>query len=92
MWLESSTSAGGAAPPTPGETDTSKRDVLAKGTAAIDDGSSITLGQKSFARVNSPTSATWTNTGANTLNCAAKDSSLLGDNSLYVDLGYTFTP
>lgn len=126
VWLESSTSAGGAAPPTPGETDTSKREVLAKGTAAIDDGSSITLGQRSFARVNSQQGATltigaklhsdakgkecemsrthayrfnpktnlgeWTNTGANTLNCAAKDSALLGDNSLDVDLGYTFTP
>lgn len=126
VWLESSTSAGGAAPPTPGETDTSKREVLAKGTAAIDDGSSITLGQKSFARVNSQQGVTltigaklhsdakgkecemtrthsyrfnpktnvgeWTNTGANTLNCAAKDSSFFGDNSLDVDLGYTFTP
>ncbi len=34
----------------------------------------------------------WTNTGANTLNCAAKDSAFLGDNSLDIDLGYTFTP
>lgn len=126
VWLESSTSAGGAAPPTPGQTDTSKREILAKGTAAIDDGSSITLGQKSFARVDSQQGVTltigaklhsdakgkecemtrthsyrfnpktnvgeWTNTGANTLNCAAKDTSLLGDNSLDVDLGYTFTP
>jgi len=126
VWLESSTSSGGAAPPTPGETDTSKREILAKGTAAINDDSAITLGQKSFARVNSQQGATltigaklhsdakgkecemtrthayrfnpktnvgeWTNTGANTLNCAAKDSSLLGDNSLDVDLGYTFTP
>ena len=126
VWLESSTSSGGAAPPTPGETDTSKREVLAKGTAAINDGAAITLGQKSFARVNSQQGATltigakmhsdakgkecemtrthayrfnpktnvgeWTNTGANTLNCAAKDSSFLGDNSLDVDLAYTFTP
>ena len=126
VWLESSTSAGGAAPPTPGETDTSKREVIAKGTAAIDDGSSITLGQKSFARVDSQQGVTltigaklhsdakgkecemtrthsyrfnpktnlgeWTNTGANTLNCAAKDTSFFGDNSLDVDLGYTFTP
>ncbi len=126
VWLESSTSSGGAAPPTPGEKDTSRREILAKGTAAIDDGAAITLGQKSFARVNGQQGATltigaklhsdakgkecemvrthayrfnpktnvgeWTNTGANTLNCAAKDSSLLGDNSLDVDLGYTFTP
>ena len=126
VWLESSTSSGGAAPPTPGEKDTSRREILAKGTAAIDDGAAITLGQKSFARVNGQQGATltigaklhsdakgkecemvrthayrfnpktnvgeWTNTGANTLNCAAKDCSLLGDNSLDVDLGYTFTP
>jgi hypothetical protein len=126
VWLESSTSSGGAAPPTPGETDTSKREVLAKGTAAINDDSTVTLGQKSFARVNSQQGATltigakvhsdakgkecemtrthayrfnpktnvgeWTNTGANTLNCAVKDSAFLGDNSLDVDLGYTFTP
>jgi hypothetical protein len=126
VWLESSASTGGAAPPTPGETDTSKREILAKGTAAINDDSSVVLGQKSFARVNSQQGATitvgaklhsdakgkecemtrthayrfnpktnvgvWTNVGANTLNCAAKDSSFLGDNSLDVDLAYTFTP
>lgn len=34
----------------------------------------------------------WTNIGANTLNCTAKDSSFLGDNSLDVDLVYTFAP
>lgn len=126
LWLESSTSSGGAAPPTPGEKDKTAREILAKGTTAINDGSAITLGLKSFARVNSQQGATltigaklhsdakgkecemtrthayrfnpktnvgeWTNTGANTLNCAAKDSSLLGDNGLDVDLAYTFTP
>lgn len=34
----------------------------------------------------------WTNTGDNTLNCAAKDSAAFGDNSLDVDLAYTSTP
>ncbi len=34
----------------------------------------------------------WTNTGDNTLNCAASDSALLGNNSLDVDLQYAFTP
>lgn len=126
VWMESSASQGGAVPATPGETDTSRREILAKGTAAINDNDDITIGQKTYGRVNSQQGATitvgaklhsdakgkecemtrthtyrfnpktnigeWTNTGANTLNCAAKDSSLLGDNSLDVDLVYTFTP
>ncbi|MBX3258560.1 MAG: hypothetical protein KF782_02500 [Labilithrix sp.] len=34
----------------------------------------------------------WTNTGDNVLHCAAKDSALLGNNALDVDLEYAFTP
>jgi thiol-activated cytolysin len=126
LWLEGTATAGGALPPTPGQNDENNREVLAKGTAAMNDGSSITLGLSKFARVASAQGATltvgariksdakgktcemtrahayrfnpktnvgeWTNTGANKLNCAAKDSSLLGDNSLDVDLDYAFTP
>ncbi|HSO35839.1 MAG TPA: thiol-activated cytolysin family protein [Labilithrix sp.] len=126
VWMENPTSAGGALPPTPGEQDKSKRESLAKGTASIDDGGSVALGLKSFARVASQQGATltigakihsdakgkecemtrthsyrfnpktnvgeWTNTGVNTQNCAVKDSALLGDNSLDVDLRYAFTP
>ena len=126
VWMENPTSAGGALPPTPGEQDTSKRESLGKGTAAIDDGGSVTLGLKSYARVASQQGATltigakihsdakgkecemtrthsyrfnpktnvgeWTNSGANTLNCAVEDSAFLGDNSLDVDLQYAFTP
>lgn len=126
VWMESSASQGGAVPATPGEKDTSRREILAKGTAAINDNDDITIGQKTYGRVNSQQGASitvgaklhsdakgkecemtrthtyrfnpktnvgeWTNTGANTLNCAARDSSFLGDNSLDVDLVYTFTP
>jgi thiol-activated cytolysin len=126
LWLESSLSSGGAAPPTPGEQDKTSREPLGKGTTAMNDGSTITLGLKSFARVNSQQGATltigakvrsdakgkecemtrthayrfnpktgigeWTNAGANTLNCAVKDSAFLGDNGFDVDLAYTFTP
>ncbi len=126
VWMENPTSAGGALPPTSGEPDTSKRESLGKGTATIDDGGSVTLGLKSYARVASQQGATltigarlhsdakgkecemtrthsyrfnpktnlgeWTNTGANTLNCAVKDSATLGNNSLDVDLQYAFTP
>lgn len=126
LWLEGSGSAGGALPATPGEESTTNREVLAKGTAAINDGSSIPLGLSKFARVTSQQGATltvgariksdakskecemtrshayrfnpktnvgeWTNTGANKLNCATKDSAFLGDNALDVDLEYGFTP
>lgn len=126
LWLEGEAAAGGALPPTPGADDKSRREVLAKGTAAIDDGSSIALGLSKFARVPSAQGATlvvgarlkseakgkecemtrthayrfnpktnageWTNTGANKLNCATKDSAFLGDNGLDVDLEYGFTP
>jgi hypothetical protein len=34
----------------------------------------------------------WTNIGDNKLNCASKDTAALGDNSLDVDLEYSFTP
>jgi hypothetical protein len=126
VWLENDNSAGGAAPPTPGEKDESKRTALASGTAAINDGGEIKLGLKSFVRVPSQQGASitigakvhsdakgkecemtrthayrfnpktnvgeWTNTGANTLNCAVKDSALLGDNGFDVDLNYNLTP
>lgn len=126
IWLEASGAAGGALPPTPGEEDTSRREILAKGTSAINDGSAIALDAQHFARVSSQQGATitvggrlrseakgkqcemsrthayrfnpktgageWTNTGDNVLNCAAKDSAFLGNNSLDVDLEYAFTP
>ncbi len=126
VWMETSSSAGGAAPPNPGEKDESTREVITGGTAAFNDDTAITLGVKRFARVSSQQGATitlgakvhsdakgkecemtrthayrfnpktnlgeWTNTGANTLNCAVKDSALLGNNGLDVDLVYGFTP
>ncbi len=60
IWMENSTSQGGALPPNPGEEDTSKRESIAKGTAGIDDGSTIALGLKSYARVNAQQGATIT--------------------------------
>lgn len=58
VFYEGGASVGGAAPPTPGEKDTSTREVVAKGTSAIDDGSTVPLAVTRFARVDSKQGAT----------------------------------
>jgi hypothetical protein len=126
IWMESSSSQGGAAPPTPGEPDETKRDVIAKGTSPMNDGTAIPLGLTHFAQLAKQQGASitigarvksyakdkecemsrqhgfrwnpqtnvgeWTNLGANVISCAARDTSLLGNNSLDVDLEYTLSP
>lgn len=71
VWYEGGASSGGAAPPTPGEKDTTSREIVAKGTSAIDDGSTVPLAVTRFARVNSQQGATLV-VGAR-LKSAAKD-------------------
>lgn len=51
LWIEGSDTAGGALPPTPGEKDETAREELAKGTASVNDGSSIVVGTQRFVRV-----------------------------------------
>lgn len=60
VWVETSASQGGAAPPTPGQADQTKRDVIAKGTSPMDDDSAIPLGQSYFAQLAKQQGATFT--------------------------------